>query len=295
MDSVLLGQEGYPQLLASITGAPKRLFWVGRLDPRPAIAIVGSRVPTAYGRKAAKMLAGDCARAGLTIVSGLARGIDTIAHEAALEAGGLTWAVLGSGLKRLYPPENAGLANRIVASGGAVLSEFDPQTPPLPGHFPARNRIISGLSWVTVVVEGKITSGSLITAKLALEQGREVGAVPGPIDTILSEGPHVLLEEGAFPVRRAEDILARLPSGLSLECQTPVKPGGLDGEGKSHYKEGLGGVRGKILKSLGSREITFDALLEEVEIDGPGLLRHLAELEIEGLVEALPGQTYARR
>ncbi len=292
---IRLGDPGYPELLASVPKAPLSLYVRGSLSPKPAVAIVGSRVPTAYGRKAARRLALDAVRAGLAVVSGLARGIDTIAHEAALEAGGTTWAVLGSGLDELYPPENRPLAERITAAGGAVLSELEPKTRPHPSHFPQRNRIISGLAWVAVVVEGKITSGSLITAKLALEQGREVGAVPGPIDSILSEGPLFLLGEVAFPVRRVEDILAHLPSGLSLECQQSVIRGGLDAAGKSHYKEDIGGDREKILKLLDSGEVAFETLLQEAKTDGPALLRLLAELEIDGLVEALPGQNYARR
>lgn len=290
-----LGEPPYPELLASIPRPPVSLYVRGMLTSRPAVAIVGSRVPTAYGRRTARRLAREAAQAGLAVVSGLARGIDTVAHEAALEVGGSTIAVLGSGLDRVYPPENLGLSERIVAAGGAVISELEPAMGPHPAHFPQRNRIISGLSWITVVVEGKITSGSLITAKLALEQGREVGAVPGPIDSILSEGPLFLLESGAFLARRVEDILEHLPPGLSLECQPGVNKQGLDADGKSLYKEGIGGDREKILKLLGSSEIAFDELLRQAKIEGPALLRLLAELEIDGLVEALPGQNYARR
>ncbi|MBI4346809.1 MAG: DNA-protecting protein DprA [Elusimicrobia bacterium] len=288
------GEPSYPELLASIPDAPASLYVRGRLDALPAVAIVGSRRPTAYGRRAARTLAADAARAGLAVVSGLARGIDTEAHEAALAAGGVTWAVLGSGLDRVYPPENRGLAGRII-SRGAVLSEFEPGEGPEAWRFPRRNRIISGLAWVTVVVEGLITSGSLITAKLALDQGREVGAVPGPIDSPMSQGPLYLLESGAFPVRCFSDVLARLPSGLSLECHGPVKEGGLDAAGISHYKEDVGGTRQKILELLGSGEIAFDELVKQAALDGPALLRLLAELEIDGLVESLPGQNYARR
>lgn len=256
------------------------------------------------------------------VVSGLARGVDTEAHLAALEAGGLTWAVLGSGLDRVYPSENRGLAERIERTGGAVLSEVPLDGPPLAANFPRRNRILSGLSWVVVVVEAKLRSGALITARLAGEQGREVGAVPGPIDSPLSEGPLRLLREGARPVAEAADIVGALPrwlgaaSGLSLEClegrQGAVTGGGLDEPGKSHYKEGLaenragrmdvvtykerlGTASREILELIGHEEMHFETLASRSGLSVPTLLRTLAELEIDGQIEVLPGQRYARR
>ena len=298
----LLHRDGadYPQLLASVSDAPAVLYLSGGLNGGPAIAIVGSRQPTAYGRRVARALAAQAARAGLTVVSGLARGVDTEAHEAALDAGGVTWAVLGSGLGRVYPPENRRLAERIVAGGGALLSEAPLLAAPLAANFPRRNRIISGLSWVTVVVEGLVTSGALITARAALAQGREVGAVPGPIDSDLSAGPHKLLQDGAFPVLGFSDILERLPPG-----QKTVIKQGLDESANSHYKESLGPAlcykervgaeRQKILKSMGSGEVSFEDLIRETGMDVPALLRALAELEIEGLIDSCPGQRYARR
>lgn len=302
------GDGDYPDLLASIPDAPPVLYLRGALRPGPgsaippSVAIVGSRRPTPYGRRAARRLASEAARAGLAVVSGLARGIDTEAHQAALEAGGATWAVLGSGLDRLYPPENRGLAGRIVAAGGAVLSEVPLAGPPLAPNFPRRNRIISGLSWMTIVVEGDLRSGSLITARLAAEQGRDVGAVPGPIDSSVSEGPLKLLQEGACPIGKIGDVLERLPPGildglkcLSLECHKGVLEGGLDGAGKSHYKEKLGEGREKILNLLGSGEVAFEDLVQSAAMDVPALSRLLAELEIDGVIEALPGQFYARR
>ncbi len=201
-----------PDLLRSIDDRPATLFVRGRLDcGRPAIAIVGSRRPTEYGRRTARRIASEAARAGVVVVSGLARGIDAEAHRAALTAGGLTWAVLGSGLDRIYPSEHAQLAEEIVSAGGALISEFSSGTPPRRENFPRRNRIISGLCWGTLVVEGARRSGSLITARTAAEQGRAVFAVPGPADSPMSEGPHELLRQGAALARGFEDIVAELP------------------------------------------------------------------------------------
>lgn len=299
---LVAGDGEYPDLLASIADPPPVLYVGGALRDRPAVAIVGSRRPSAYGRRAARRLAGEAASSGLAVVSGLARGIDTEAHQAALEAGGVTWAVQGCGLDRIYPPENRGLAERIIAGGGALLSEVPMSGPPLAPNFPRRNRIISGLAWLTVVVEGDLRSGSLITARLAGEQGRDVGAVPGPIDSPMSAGPLRLLQEGAWPIGGISDILQRFPLGIqdslksfSLDNPGDDKAGGLDGTAKSHYKEGSGEAREKILKLLGSGEAAFEDLIRQAAMDAPALLRLMAELEIDGLVESLPGQIYARR
>lgn len=276
----------YPELLRALTGAPDRLWVRGRLDPAPTAAIVGSRRPTPYGLRMARRLAGGLARAGVTVVSGLARGIDTAAHEAALAAGGKTWAVLGSGLDRLYPEENAGLADSIVSRGGAVLSEQLPTQGPRPGFFPARNRIISGLSWAVVVVEGDPKSGSLITARWAADQGRTVLAVPGPADSPLSRGPLELLRAGAPPAAEAEDVLAFLPS-WARSIGAPEEPAadplplwdGPDGE--------------KILELLGSHELSLDELAGGTGWELPRVLAALGELEARGALRALPGSHYA--
>lgn len=213
-----------PGLLRSIDDRPTTLFMRGRLDSsRPAIAVVGSRRPTEYGRRTARRIAGEAARAGVVVVSGLARGIDAEAHRAALAAGGVTWAVLGSGLDRIYPPEHADLAEEIVSAGGALISEFALGCPPRRENFPRRNRIVSGLCWGAVVVEGARRSGSLITARTAAEQGRAVFAVPGPADSPMSEGPHELLRQGAALACRFEDIVAELPM-LALPGREAVGP-----------------------------------------------------------------------
>ncbi|GIV64692.1 MAG: DNA processing protein DprA [Bellilinea sp.] len=201
----------YPPLLRMTPAPPPLLYLRGTLTPadQRAVAIVGTRHPSHYGREVARRLARDLATAGVTIVSGLALGIDTIAHTAALEAGGRTIAVLASGVDRVYPERNRALAGQIIASG-ALLSDYPPGTPPAPLNFPPRNRIISGLSLATIVVEASANSGALITVQFALDQGREVMAVPGSIFSPLSVGPHRLIRDGAVIVTSADDVLAAL-------------------------------------------------------------------------------------
>ena len=209
--AIAWGERAYPALLAAIADAPLALWIEG--DPavlrQPAVAIVGSRAATPYGLEAASRLAGDLAAAGALVVSGMARGVDSASHRAALAAGGRTAAVLGSGVDVIYPPEHDRLAGQIAGSG-VVLSERPPGSPPLAFHFPARNRIISGLSLATVVVEAAERSGSLITAGFALEQGRAVMAVPGSILSGRHRGCHALIRDGAAVVESAEDVLAEL-------------------------------------------------------------------------------------
>ncbi|MFH1690448.1 MAG: DNA-processing protein DprA [Candidatus Eisenbacteria bacterium] len=207
----LPGDEDYPEVLLEIADAPVGIFVSGEpLGPlAPMIAVVGSRTPTPRGAAVAAELAADLVRAGLTVASGLARGTDTKAHEGALDAGGRTVAILGCGLACVYPPENAGLARDIVA-GGSLVSEFPMLAEPKPGCFPRRNRIISGLSVGVVVVEAAAKSGALITAARALEQGREVFAVPGPVDEPLSAGPNRLIKAGAKLTEDAGDVLDEL-------------------------------------------------------------------------------------
>jgi DNA processing protein len=204
---------GFPRALAAAADAPLALYVRGTVDDRDAqaAALVGTRRPSEYGRRIARELAGRVARAGVTVVSGLARGIDAEAHSAALAAGGRTIAVQGCGLDHVYPPEHAPLADRI-ASAGAMLSEFPLREGPRPEHFPRRNRLISGLAWITVCVEASPTSGAITTCDWALEQGRSVGAVPGPVGLSGSRGPHMLLRQGAKVIEDAADILEEIPS-----------------------------------------------------------------------------------
>ena len=196
----------FPPLLRQLPDPPAMLYGRGHLPEGPALAIVGARLATEFGRRFTERLAAELAAAGLVIVSGLARGIDAAAHRGALAGGGQTIAVLGCGVDRVYPAENDRLYHQIIEQG-AVLSEYPPGSEPLPGHFPGRNRIISGLSQGTLVVEAGRDSGSLITAEFALEQGREVMAVPGAIDRKTSYGPNLLIKQGAHPVTEPIDIL----------------------------------------------------------------------------------------
>ena len=205
----------YPALLARITDPPRRLWLRG--DPRalvaPCVAIVGSRAASTYGVRMAEQLAADLARAGITVVSGLARGVDSAAHRGALAAGpggGRTVAILGSGVDVIYPPEHEALAPQILDAHGALVSEVPPGSPPRRGNFPRRNRLISGVSLAVVVVEASDRSGSLQTARCALEQGREVLAVPGPVVGERFRGSHGLLRDGAKLVESASDILEEL-------------------------------------------------------------------------------------
>lgn len=208
---VTIYDKNYPKFLKEIYNPPVVLYYRGEIKPedQKAIAIVGSRKMTDYGKVITRQFSKELSEANLTIVSGLARGVDTQAHLGAIEAGGRTLAVLGGGLNRIYPPENKGLAEKIAKSG-AVISEFLPNGVCKPGNFPSRNRIISGLSLAVLVTEAASSSGSLITAKLALEQGRDVFAVPGPITSELSRGPIDLIRTGAIPVANAQEILEEL-------------------------------------------------------------------------------------
>ncbi|MBI5241038.1 MAG: DNA-protecting protein DprA [Elusimicrobia bacterium] len=273
------GEPGYPELLRPLPDAPLVLYVQGRFEPeKDALAFVGSRQPTPYGRRMTRQLVREAA-GRFVIASGLARGIDTEAHRAALDAGGATWAVLGSGLARPYPPENEPLAREIAAGGGCLLSEYPLDTEPLPAHFPRRNRIVAGLSWGTVVVEGRDRSGSLITARLAAAQGREVFAVPGPADSPLSEAPLRLISQGARLVRTIRDILPELPPS----CQEAPLPGLLAPEHQ------------KILQLLGSETRSVAELGEDAGLAIPRLTQILFELELQDLVEAVPGQRYAKK
>ncbi|MBI3983817.1 DNA-protecting protein DprA [Candidatus Microgenomates bacterium] len=210
-------QAGYPKLLREIASPPQTLFYQGRLpEDDICVAIVGTRKPSAYGRAVTERLAYDLAAAGLTIISGLALGVDSLAHRAALEAGGRTIGILGCGLDQIYPATNRQLASRMVKHGGGLLSEYEPGTPPLRHHFPARNRLISGLSLAVVVTEAAAHSGALITANFALEQNRLVMAVPGNITSLTSGGTNNLLKAGAAAVTEASDVL------MALDLEVPT-------------------------------------------------------------------------
>jgi DNA processing protein len=238
----------YPAILRDGVRPPKNLFVLGEIPAGDAIAIVGSRKVTEYGKRVTYQLAYELARAGLTIVSGLALGVDSIAHKAALEAGGLTIAVLGHGLDRIYPSTNRNLGLRILDNGGALISEYTAGTSPNKGTFPQRNRIIAGLSRAVIITEADASSGSLITANFALNSGREVMAVPGNITSERSAGPNNLIKSGATPVTSSTDILAGLDfKGIHLSKQAAKADSAIEAKllelmraGKSKNQELIG-------------------------------------------------------
>lgn len=287
-----LGDPGYPAALATIGNAPPLLYYRGKLtdaDTR-AVGIVGSRQCTAYGRRMAERIATGLARAGWTVVSGLARGIDGVAHRAALAAGGRTIAVLAGGLSEIYPPEHADLA-REIESAGCILTETPMTVEPLPGMFPARNRIISALSRGVVVVEAPERSGALITATHAVEQGREVFAVPGNADSDGSQGTLKLIRQGARLVRSADDILEDL-AGISPPVSAatteapkapPLEPPQLDDTQRNVWQQLAGGSR------------HIDDLVRATGIDVAKLNGILMMLEMKKVVRRLPGNVYERR
>ena len=281
--AVAIDDAAYPAALRTIADPPPVLYVRGTVRPGDAraVAVVGTRRASAYGAQAARHLAGGLARNGVTVVSGLARGIDAVAHDAALLAGGRTLAVLGCGVDVTYPPEHRRLAERIVGSG-ALLAEVPPGTPPLRFHFPRRNRIISGLCAGVVVVEGREDSGALITACAALEQGRDVFAVPGPIFDPRTAAPHGLLRDGAAPVTRVEDILNALG--------WPVEHAGLP-----DAVPPLDGEEGRVFAHLELTPQTPDAIAARSQLSAAAVARSLVALECRGLVMALPGQRYVRR
>ncbi|RMG39119.1 MAG: DNA-protecting protein DprA [Planctomycetota bacterium] len=284
-----LGSPFFPRPLQHIPDPPLVLYFRGRWLARDelAVAIVGSRHCTHYGRRQTERLAGALARAGFTIVSGLARGIDGVAHEAALRAGGRTIAVTASGLQRIYPPEHSGLAERIVADG-ALLTECRAETPARAGLFPRRNRLISGLALGVIIVEARRNSGALHTARHAMEQGREVMAVPGPVDSLASEGCLALLRDGATLVRHADDVLEsigppphpiRTPSGEEVRSLRQLR---------------LNDRERNVLELVTDRQQHLDELLRQTEIDAAQVVATLTVLEMKRLVRRLPGGFYVR-
>lgn len=307
MDQLYLDPSApdYPRRLREIPDPPARL-WV-RGDPRvlarTSVAIVGSRRASPGSLEVAHRLAADLARIGLTIVSGLARGCDGAAHRGALDAGGFTVAVLGSGPDVIYPPEHDALAEQIVRHG-AILTEFPPGAPPLPNHFRQRNRLISGLSHGVIVIEANEKSGSLITAGFALTQGREVMVVPGTVLAGRNRGGHLLIRDGAALVENAEDVLAVLVSAVpALTPRTsdasapPAAEGGpLGGEAAAPLASGASEPdEDPVLSALDPAEPQdFDQLARLTGVSPQALLARLAELELGGQVARFPGGRFVR-
>ena len=279
--AIPLFDDRYPPLLACIADPPPVLWARGRLDvlQPPAVAVIGSRAATPYALEVATRIAAELAGRGIVVVSGLARGVDSAAHRGCLDGGGPTTAVLGCGLDRVYPPEHADLASQI-AGRGLLVGELAPGAPPLPEHFPLRNRIISGLTLATVVVEASERSGSLITARCALEQGRDVMAVPGSVLTGRNRGSHALLKDGARVVESADDILHELGwPALRRDAEVPRHP---------QISEPL------VEQMLPGESYDLDALVQLTGLQGPHLLARLTELELAGIVSVASGQ-YTRR
>ncbi len=282
--------EDYPRTLREIHDPPGILFVRGKILPQDAIAmaIVGSRHATQYGLAQAERLAASLGRAGVTITSGLARGIDGAAHRGALAAGGRTLAVLGSGLLNLYPPEHAELSLEI-AEHGAVISEAPPESPPMAGAFPQRNRIISGLSLGVLVVEASVQSGALISARHAMEQGRDVFAVPGRIDSRMSRGCHRLIRDGAKLVETPEDILEEL-GPLVAPAQNA------EGNAVHHPAELLlNEIEQQVLAAISLDATTIDAIVAHSGLPTGQVLSTLSVLEMRHLVKRLSGNTVMRR
>lgn len=300
---VPVSSAAYPPALRDIFDPPPLLFARGRLELLGTLmlGVVGTRRPTPYGSAAAARLAGDLAGAGMTIVSGMARGIDTSAHKSAIEAGGGTVAVFGCGVDQIYPAENRKLAEQI-ASQGLILSEFPMAFPPYPQNFPIRNRIISGMSAGVLVVEGSEYSGSAITAKLAVEQNREVFAVPGNITSKMSWGPNLLIKQGAKLVQEWNDVVVELKPEdrrrLLDQCRNRLKTEDCNSEetnpgGSASVMSGVSlGILGLLRPDAATG---LDHIVESVEgASSSEVIAALFELELAGLVRQLPGKSYIR-
>ncbi|MDQ3749649.1 MAG: DNA-processing protein DprA [Acidobacteriota bacterium] len=300
-DVLILDDGGYPFLLREIADPPITLYvkgdWQACFDA-PCVAVVGSRRCSTYGENASEMLSRDLATNGICIVSGLARGIDSAAHRGAIAGKGKTIAVLGTGIDGVYPKENAKLVDEILDAGGAIVSQFPLGTPPLKDNFPYRNRIISGLSLGILLVEASERSGSLITARLAMEQNREVLAVPGNITSKNSFGTNYLIKSGAKLVQQWQDVVSELPQEISAAILPPK----IDEKKTKETKQsefvpaGLDDNERKIWQFLSADEAAhFDTLLEESELSFGDLNAALLGLEMRELVRTLPGKHYARK
>ncbi len=288
-------------MLREISDLPITLYvkgdWQACFDA-PCVAIVGSRRCSTYGENASQMLARDLAANGICIISGLARGIDTAAHRGAIQAKGRTVAVMGTGIGQVYPKENAKLVDEILDLGGAVVSQFPLETPPIPENFPYRNRIISGLSLGVLIIEASERSGSLITARLAMEQNREVLAVPGNITSKNSFGTNYLIKSGAKLVQQWQDVVSELPSEISAAILPPQ----IDQKNQKEAKQpervpaDLNENERKIWQMLSADEaMQIDVLLEASELSFGDLNAVLVSLDLRDLIRVLPGNCYARK
>ena len=300
-DILILDDGSYPPMLREIADPPITLYvrgdWQACFE-QPCVAVIGSRMCSTYGQNASEMLARDLASRGICVVSGLARGIDSAAHRGAIEAGGRTVAVIGTGLDSIYPKENAKLVEEIVASGGAVVSQFPLGTPPIKENFPYRNRIISGLSMGVLVVEASERSGSLITARLATEQGREVMAVPGNITSRNSFGTNYLIKVGAKLVQQWQDVVAELPSDIAASILPPKidKKGEGNGAQPELVPADMTAGERKVWETLLPDEpLHIDVLLDSTGMSFGDLNTALVGLDLKDLIRVLPGKHYSKR
>ena len=297
---VAYSSDDYPPQLKQIPDPPLVLYVRGdvKVLSRHALAIVGTRRPTAYGSQVAQRLARDLAQRQLVIVSGLARGIDSAAHRGALEAAGKTVAVLGSGIDVIYPRENKRLAEQVTKCG-ALISEFPPGTSPVPENFPIRNRTISGLTLGVVVVEAAEYSGSLITARLALEQNREVFAVPGNITSAQSFGPNHLIKQGAKLVDEWMDVIEEFPAEIRMQLLPPVEASdeaAAQPQTGSLFEQSLTPDQKAVFDVLRADQPLFvDAILTSASIPQPRVMTALLELEMAGVIRQLPGKNFIRK
>lgn len=290
--SVVTWEEpAYPQQLLNIYDPPSILYYsgdIGILNAAPCLGIVGSRRHTVYGREIAYKFASTLSCSGFTIISGLARGIDTWSHRGAVDAGGKTAAVLGCGVDICYPPENKDLWNKI-ASCGVIVSEFPPQTKPFPKNFPRRNRIISGLSLGILVVEAKENSGALITADFALEQGREVFAVPGGVGSPYSRGCHKLIKMGAKLTEKVEDILEEIVVFADNDLPGTDPLNNENSAGLEVEEDEL-----KLLNCIAYEPLLLEDIVNQSKISPALINLLLLNLELKGLIKQMPGQYYLR-
>jgi DNA processing protein len=303
-DLLILDDGVYPSLLREIYDPPITLYVKGAWDQcldQPCVAIVGSRRCSTYGQNAALMLARDLAQRGVTVVSGFARGIDAATHRGALEGGGRTVAVLGTGIDQFYPRDHKKLADEILERGGAVVTQFPLSTPPVSENFPYRNRIISGLSLGVVVVEAAENSGSLITARLAIEQNREVFAVPGNITSRNSFGTNYLIKgAGAKLVQQWQDIAAEMPPQIAAKLLPPPFGEKKNEKSLAHQlalvPDNLSGAEHAVFKLLSADDPAhIDALLATTKLSISDLTAALLALEMRELVRALPGRCFVRK
>lgn len=301
-DVLILDDGSYPNLLREIVDPPITLYVRGNWQEcfeMPCIGVVGSRRCSTYGRNASEMLGRDLAEQGVCVVSGFARGIDSQAHKGAIEGKGKTIAVFGTGLDKVYPKENEKLVDEILDNGGVIVSQFPLGTPPLRENFPYRNRIISGLSYGVLLVEATERSGSLITARLAMEQDREVFAVPGNITSKTSIGTNYLIKSGAKLVQQWQDVVTEFPAEVAAEILPPKvdkKEEKKTKKQKDNLPKGLSMNEKKIYKKLKPDEHKhIDVLLEESKLSFGELNSALVSLDLKDLILVLPGNNYAKK